>query len=111
MYIRGQDYLLFKFVRGDLTDFEIHYCIKQFNSMIDTGAIRYVNKMRNFENLFFGNNVAKPKWISPFLTTDPDMCFKKENPVKLPDCLQTQLLVECTDFFSSTLKKFTTRLL
>ena len=53
--------------------------------MIDTGAFRYIEKMRNFENLFFGTNLAKPAWISPFLTTDPDMCFKKEELVKLPE--------------------------
>ena len=53
--------------------------------MIDTGAFRYIEKMRNFENLFFGTNLAKPAWISPFLTTDPDMCFEEEKPVKLPE--------------------------
>ena len=48
-----------------------------------------IEKMRNFENLFFGTNLAKPAWISPFLTTDPDMCFKKEEPVKLPEWLKS----------------------
>ena len=80
---RGKAYLLFQIVRGNLTFDQIKKSIDQINLICGVDpSDTYVEKMRKFEKIFFGHNIAKPRYQMPFLTDDPsmDMDFSQEVP-------------------------------